>query len=147
MGTTGELLTLRSIIVETKEKADEVISRIGAGEDFGTVAQQESADLESRQQDGVLAPAPTPLLPESLRKATEGKQAGTEVLGPIEVGNAFWVIRIEKRDPAGAYSPGNQDQLAATRLEELITAKRSQVTISRSLDADDVTWAEEHLTD
>jgi len=147
VGTAGEMLTLRSIIVESKEKADAVIARIQAGEDFGTVAQQESADLESRQQDGVMTPVPTPLLPEALRTATDGKQAGTETLGPIEVGTGFWVVRIEKRDPAGAYTTGNQEQLADTKLEELIAAKRSQVKISRSLDADDVTWAEAHLTD
>lgn len=144
MGETGEMVTLRAISVPTKEEAEAVIERINGGEDMGTVAQTTSNDLTSRQKDGVLDPEPPRLYPESVRTAIDGKEAGAELFGPIEVGENFWVFRLEKRDPNATPSDTQKNQLAELTLEDDLKAKRASVTIRRSLTTSDITWAEKN---
>lgn len=143
LGATGEMVTVRSILVESKEKAEELLSKIKAGEDMGTLAQMESADLTSRQKDGVMTPTAPALMPKSIQDAIAGKGEG-EVLGPIEVQKYWWVIRIEERNPAGVYSDTDKEQLAQVKLEEGITSQRAKTAIKRSLSADDIDWALKH---
>jgi len=144
MGETGEMVTLRSVILQTKEDADAVTERIKAGEDMGTVAQTESADLDSRQRDGVMEPEPPALLPEAIRTAIEGKEAGTELFGPVEAAGYFWVFRIEKRDPHATPSDTQKSQMADLKLDEEIAAKRASVTIKRTLSNSSLEWAEKN---
>lgn len=144
MGETGEMVTLRTVSLATKEEADAVLERIKAGEDMGTVAQTTSNDLTSRQKDGVMDPEPPRLLPENVRNAIEGKQAGAELFGPVEVANNFWVFRIEKRDPEATPSDTQKNQLAELMLEDDLKAKRASVTIRRDLSASDIKWAEKN---
>jgi len=143
VGDRGETITLRSILVDSQEKADALLLRIKAGEDMGTLAQVESADLTSRQQDGVMVPISPELLPEAILTAISGKGEG-ELLGPVQVQGYWWLIRIEKRDPNGAYGDADKQQLAQKKLDDAITTKRSQTTIKRSLDASAIDWATNH---
>jgi parvulin-like peptidyl-prolyl isomerase len=144
MGETGELVTLRAISLSTKEEADAVVARIEAGEDMGTVAQTTSNDLTSRQKDGVLDPEPVRLYPENVRALIEGKEAGAELFGPVDVSGNFWVFRIEKRDPEATPTDTQKNQLAEIMLEDDLKAKRTAVTIRRDLNASDLTWAEQN---
>lgn len=143
VGDTGEQLELRTIIVGSKEEAEAVLTRIQGGEDMGTVAQEVSKDLESRQQDGLMPTEPEKLLPAAVASAAQGKSRG-DLLGPVEVQGNWWVFRIERREDI-AYSEPQKGQLAQVRLNELIAEKRAQSDIERNLDADDIKWAEENL--
>lgn len=144
MGETGELVTLRAISLSTKEEADAVAGRINAGEDMGTLAQTLSNDLTSRQKDGVLEPEPPLLYPESVRELIEGKDAGAELFGPVEVGGNFWVFRIEKRDLEATPSDTQKNQMAELTLQDDLKAKRAAVTIRRNLTTSDLKWAEQN---
>ncbi len=143
VGDRGETITLRSILVDSQEKADALLQQINAGQDMGTLAQVESADLTSRQQDGVMVPISPELLPEAIRTAAAGKPEG-ELLGPIQVQRYWWLLRIEKRDPNGAYGDADKGQLAQKRLDDALKAKRSQVAVKRSLSAGAIEWATQH---
>jgi parvulin-like peptidyl-prolyl isomerase len=144
IGTAGETVTIRKIVVQTKEAADALLVRINAGEDFGTIAQTESADLASRQQDGLQAPEPPVLLPENIRTAIDGKSAGPDVFGPTEVSGSYWLFKIDKRDPAGTISDTQAGQMADLRLADDLKAKRATTTIKRSLSSSDIKWAEDN---
>jgi len=144
MGETGEMVTLRTVVLPSKEEAEKVIERIKSGEDMGTIAQTASADLDSRQLDGVMEPEPPGLLPEGIRAAIEGKDAGSEVFGPVEVAGNFWVFRIEKRDPQATPTEVQKSQLADIKLDEELAAKRAAVTIKRDLSASSLEWAEKN---
>ncbi|MGE5596958.1 MAG: SurA N-terminal domain-containing protein [Hyphomicrobiales bacterium] len=144
IGDKGEQLELRTIVVDSKEKADEILGRIQGGEDMGTIAQSESNDLESRQKDGIMTPQPESLLPESVRGAVQGKGAG-ELLGPVQVETNWWVFRIERREEM-PYTEGQKDQLAQDRLDQLIANQRLKTQPKRSLDADDIAWAEDQVS-
>ena len=148
IGDKGELVTLRAVVSPTKEAADAVAARIKGGEDLGTVAQNESNDVTSRQKDGLMEPEPVRLLPEAIRTAIEGKSEGSEVLGPVEVtpGN-FWVFRIQARQPQGDLSETQKGQLADLQLEDALAEKRGQVDIDRNMSSDDFQWANDHADD
>lgn len=147
IGTTDELVTIRRVVSTTKEAADAVLARVKAGENFGSVAQAVSADPTSRQNDGLDPAEPPLLLPENVRTAIEGKQAGDEIFGPIEVNGAYWVFKIEAREAEGAITETQKGQLADIMREAAIKAKRGQVKIDRNMSSKDFDWANEHAGD
>lgn len=148
IGGTGELVTLRAIVSPTLEAANAAAARVKGGEDLGTVAQTESNDATSRQKDGLMEPEPVRLLPDALRTAIEGKQAGDELLGPIQVsaGN-FWVFRIQTRQADGELTETQKGQLSDLALEDALAEKRQQVEIDRNMSSDDFQWANDHADD
>lgn len=147
LGDTGELVTIRKVVSPTREAAEAVLARVNAGENLGTVAQTESSDINTRQKDGLDEPAPTRLLPDNIQTAIEGKSAGSELIGPVEVQGAFWVFRVETRDPNGTYTETNKAQLADFALQDILEAKRAQVDIDTNMSSDDYEWANEHAGD
>jgi parvulin-like peptidyl-prolyl isomerase len=145
IGDTTEMVTLRTIITTTEEEARAALARIQAGEDMGTVAQTTSKDLNSRQRDGILDPEPPALLPAAIQAAIDGKQAGPELLGPVQVaGRDWWLFRLERRDPAATPSETQKSQLAELRIDQAVEEKRATITIRRTITSDDFRWAEEH---
>ncbi|WBL34828.1 SurA N-terminal domain-containing protein [Tepidiforma flava] len=145
IGDTTEMVTLRTIITTTEDEAKAALARIQAGEDMGTVAQTASKDLNSRQKDGIMDPEPPALLPAAVQAAIEGKPAGSEVIGPVQLANGdWWILRIEKRDPNATPSDTQKSQLADLRIDELIKEKRAAITIRRNITSSDFRWAEEH---
>ncbi|MFN0095258.1 MAG: peptidylprolyl isomerase [Dehalococcoidia bacterium] len=144
LGDRGEQITLRSIVLADKAKADELLKRIQSGENFGTVAQQESLDLQSRQQDGLMLPEPVELLPDAISEAVAGKPVG-DVVGPVAVQNTWWIFKVERKEPAD-YSETQKDQLSGVRLNAALDAKREALgtKVDRDFTAEDAEWAEQH---
>lgn len=143
IGPTGETVMLRLVVVDTAEEAADVISRVEAGEDMGSIAQVESTHVQSRQQDGLYT-TPPQLLPEEVQQAIAEQDPGA-LLGPIESGGSFWVVRVERHDAEGTYTDAQLDQLVDMRFVELIEEARTRVPIKRALTDDDISWAQDHL--
>ena len=141
IGETGEGVTIRTVVTASKDEADKVVERIKGGEDMGTIAQTISIELDSKQQDGLLLPEPARLFPDSIQAVIKDKPAGTELFGPVQVQANWWVFRVDKRDPAIAYSAAVKSQLAQANLDDALKAKRGTTTIKRNLSADDIAWA------
>lgn len=137
----GELLALRVVALGGEEEAGAVRERVDAGEDIGAIAQTESLDEDSRQQDGVWrsppALLPAPLL-EALAEAAEGG-----VVGPVEADGRFWVARLDGREADAAYTEAHLDGLAGLRLEEALAEARGRIVIERDFTTDDARWATE----
>ena len=142
IGETGEVLLLRVIATNTAEQALAVRARIESGEDMGSIAQTESIHLQSRHQDGLLITPPS-LLSGELQEVLVGV-AITELAGPVQVDNGFWVLRLERTDPEGTYTPEQLDQLLALRFGEVLAETRTQVTVDRDFTSGDVDWAVAH---
>ena len=139
VGETGLVLRLRVATVATLEEAEAMRARIAEGEDMGTIAQLESLHEESRLNDGLLT-IPPALLEAAVQDALAGAGEGT-LLEAVEGEAAFWVIRLEERDEAGAYTDQQIAQLTNLRFEEALEAARSAVTIERDFTTDDANWA------
>lgn len=143
IGTTGETVMLRLVVVDTQDEAADVLARIEAGEDMGSIAQVESTHVQSRQQDGLYTTPPV-LLTAEVQEAIAGQEPGA-LVGPIESGGAFWLVRVERRDAEGTFTDSQVDQLVDMRFAELIEDARTRVQIERKLTDDDIRWAEDHL--
>lgn len=143
-GTTGETLDYRVVVVGTEEQAKAVLDRVNAGESIGTVAQELSLDLESRQNDGLLEDRVAGLLREEVAAAFDGKAAG-DLAGPFQVGDQWWVARIEERTPDAELTEADQQSLALVRLTESLEALKPEVARERDLSSDDYDWAQSNV--
>ncbi len=143
VGEVGALVHIRVVTAATLEEAEAVRARIAEGEDMGTIAQVESLHEDSRQNDGLL-PSPPALLDEALREALAEAEEDA-LLAPVEASGTFWVIRLERREAAGAYTDEHIAALTELRFEEALEAARSHVTIERDFTTDDAEWAFEQV--
>ena len=135
----GELLALRVVALADADAAGAVRERVAGGEDIGAIAQTESLDEDSRQQDGVLR-APPALLPAPLREALDGAAEG-DLVGPVEDGGRFWVARLDGREADAVHTEAHLDGLAGLRLEEALAEARGRIAIERDFSTDDARWA------
>lgn len=140
LGDTGPKIEMRLVVVSTEAEANEIRERIEGGEDMGTIAQTDSADITSRQQDGLLTLTPPELFPESVRTAMEGQELET-LLGPVLVQTQWWVFRVERQVDDAEYTDTDKTQLSETRLSALISELRSAADVTRSLSDSDIEWA------
>ena len=105
------------ILVATAEEADEVLSRLEVGEDFGELAQELSIDTGSGADGGNLGCTSPAGYVEEFAAATLTATIG-EVTGPVETQFGFHLIRVDSRTEATA------EEVAAaanqTRLSEAI---------------------------
>jgi len=147
IGTTDELVTLRTIMSPTKEASEALLARVNAGENFGSVAQAESTDLDSRQKDGLMSPEPPLLLPDPIQVTIDGKEAGATVYGPIDVEGTWWIFMIDERDPEGEITETQKAQLADIKRDDAVLAQRANVDIDQRMTSKDYDWANEHAAD
>lgn len=141
LGDTGPKIEMRVVVLGTESEAEEVMERIEGGEDMGTIAQTDSADIESRQQDGLLPLTPPELFPESVRAALEENPEPDTLLGPVLVQSQWWVFRVERVEDESEYTETDKEQLAETRLASLLSELRAAADITRSLSDSDIEWA------
>lgn len=144
IGTEGELLTVRVVALADEAAASDAKARIEAGEDMGSLAQQESLDQASRQQDGLLDPQPLDLLPESVRSVLADASPG-QLLGPFAVNDSYWVVRLEQRE-TGSYTDQQRRDLAEQRLNRALAELRSRTLIRRELSSEETDWALRHFS-
>ncbi len=143
---TGEMLNFRAVVVVSEVAAQTVIDRVDAGGDLGTIAQLESLDLTSRQNDGLIENQPPELLQVALAEALAESETGV-LLGPLQIGSNWWVLRLESRNPAGEYTETQRRQLANVALDEALEEFRATLTIRQDFNTtSDYQWAIDHTT-
>lgn len=142
-GTTGEMVTVRGVALESEEDANAVAERVRAGEDLGTVAQTESIDLTARASDGLYPARALVLFPDSMQEAMEGTSDG-DLIGPVEAEGSWWVFRVERREAEAEIPEEQLGVVVQQRLDEAIAEFRKNVNITRSLSASDIEWAVSH---
>jgi tetratricopeptide (TPR) repeat protein len=102
--TQGASVTLQVIVVDTEAKAQTVLRRLKAGEDFAVVARQMSIDPNA-SNGGYVRDADPALLRPELRQAVESMKPG-EVSGAIKVSTGYVILKLLSRTP-GSSSQGN----------------------------------------
>jgi hypothetical protein len=120
-GQDLETRTVRHILVESEQEADEVVTELEEGADFGELALERSVDTGSAQQGGELPPAPRgAYVPEFEQAAWDAEL--DEVVGPVESQFGFHVLEVVAEDitPADELAPEQLDQLVNEELNELI---------------------------
>lgn len=145
IGETGEVIDFRVVVVASEAEAQDVYDRVTAGEDIGQIAQVESLDLTSRQNDGLVENQPPGVLNDELQAVLVDAEEG-DLLEPIESDGSWWVIQVEDIDPEGELTETDRNDLATIQVSDEIEAFRSTVVITSDLTADDVEWATENTT-
>lgn len=91
-----EEVRVRLILSPTKEQADAVLGVLGQGAAFEAVAVQRSIDDATRYSGGDLGYSTLDVLPASYAASLQGKAPG-QVVGPVETGSGWAVLKIEDR--------------------------------------------------
>src|SRR5438270_8765351 len=96
------------IVVDSRAQAEQILKRLQAGEDFATVARQESID-PSAANGGALGRVDPATLRTELREAFRGMKAG-QLAGPVKISNGYAVLKVEEgvssQSDAAASTPG-----------------------------------------
>ncbi|MBN9492646.1 SurA N-terminal domain-containing protein [bacterium] len=141
---TGELITLSAVVSSTKDDSSKALAEISSGQEFGTVAQKESTDLQSKQNNGIMAATPPALFPKEIQDAIKGQKPGAKVFGPLQVQNDWWIFRIDRDDQGATISADQRKQLAQQKLTADLNAAVSSTEIRRNLTTSDINWANSH---
>lgn len=140
VGEIGESILVRSVATNTREEADGVQVRVRNGENMGTIAQRESIDLTTRQQDGLLEAQPAGLFDPRIRDHIQNAEAG-QLLAPLQLDDRWVVLRVENRDNQFKLSEEQRTKLARQELDKQVAAARDRIKVKRDLDSDDLEWA------
>ncbi len=103
-----------------KRKAEMIVGRLRAGDDFGELARSFSEDPTTALQGGEMGFFPESALintPAPLRAAVMAMEAG-QLVGPIRTEKGYYVVKLLERQPAGQreISDPNVQQAVAERL-------------------------------
>lgn len=123
------------ILVETEEKAEQILQRLEEGADFGKLAKEESQDPTAERNAGELgeiAPGQTvPAFEEALFDAEPG-----EVVGPVETEFGYHVIKREKppllREVEDELRDQAQEQQRGTLVQQFVVeqGQNAEVTVN-----------------
>jgi len=133
--TSAPQARLRLIVVETEEQAQDVIRRLGEGEDFAALAQELSIDEASKARGGevdwliegtLLAP-----IDEFLFSAEPGTLSG-----PLAASGVYVVVELLERAEK-ELSDTQKSSIASTEYREWLDANKATLGAVRSLDPED----------
>lgn len=97
IGSTAEQVHARHILVSTRERAEEVLARLQAGEDFAYLAREYSEDISSREMGGDVGFFPRGIMPPEVEDAAFTAPLG-EVSGVIESQFGFHILQVLERE-------------------------------------------------
>jgi parvulin-like peptidyl-prolyl isomerase len=118
---------------DARKLSADLVKQLGAGADFANLAEQYSDDAESKKDGGNFGVVkPSGPYPENFKKAVLALKPG-EVGEPFQVGNSFYVARVEKKSaqPLDAVRVQIIDELKDAHLRDYLASleKRFQPAI------------------
>lgn len=126
----SETRTVRHILVETQEEADEVVDELASGADFAELASERSTDVGSAANGGELPPAPRGSYVPEFEAAVWSAELD-QVVGPVQSQFGFHVLEVVAEDvtPASELDPAQVDQLVNVELNERLVAAYAETEI------------------
>ncbi|MFA9432107.1 peptidylprolyl isomerase [Egicoccus sp. AB-alg2] len=115
-----ETRTVRHILVETQEEAQEIVDELDDGADFAELAQERSVDPGSGAQGGDLGANPRGAYVQEFEDAVWSAQVG-EVVGPVESQFGFHVLEVTDTGTLDqAVGGGDPQQAAQAQVDQLL---------------------------
>ncbi len=97
ISSTAEQVHARHILVSTRERADEVVARLQAGEDFAYLAREYSEDISSRETGGDVGFFPRGVMPPEVEEVAFASELGV-VSGVVESQFGFHIIQVLEKE-------------------------------------------------
>jgi foldase protein PrsA len=95
--SVAEQVHARHILLPTRERAEEVLARLQAGEDFAFLSREYSEDVSSRERGGDMGFFPRGVMPPEVEDAAFGLEVG-ETSDIVESAFGFHIIQVLERD-------------------------------------------------
>jgi len=115
-----EQVSARHILVESKEEAEEIKSKLSAGEDFAQLAEEFSTDGGSKDLGGSLGFFGRGQMVESFEEAAFSLKIG-EISDPIQSTHGFHIIKVdEKKEAVEADLEKHRDKIKKALVDEKI---------------------------
>ena len=138
-GGPGELqYKARHILVDSKEKAEDIIKKLENGADFAELAHKESKGPSSRQGGDLGWFSPGQMV-EPFSKAVEGLKKGEFTKEPVKTRFGWHVIQLEdtRSEPQPKLAEVEDDirnQLVQQKLQETVAQLRAKANIQLHMD-------------
>jgi parvulin-like peptidyl-prolyl isomerase len=126
--TSDEQVHARHILVETEEEAQEVLSRLEAGEDFAALANELSLDTGS--PDGDLGWFPRGLMVSEFEEVAFSLEPG-EISDPVQTTYGYHIIQVLERDENRELDEAVLEQRKSAALSEWLAEQRVSDTVQR----------------
>lgn len=135
--TTEEQVHARHILVETEEEAQTVLARLGAGEDFASLAKELSTDESTKEDGGDLGWFPRGVMVPEFEETVFALQPG-ETSGIVQTSFGYHIIRVEERDPDRELESYLLERRRASALDDWLEEQRQSETVERHLSSDKI---------
>jgi parvulin-like peptidyl-prolyl isomerase len=137
--TTAEQVKARLILVATQADAQNVIARLDAGEDFGAVAQEVSADSASKESGGDIGWIPRGLVEPAVEEAIFGLQVGQRT-GPIDGEDGVSILKVEEKAADRPISDQQRSTLGQLAFADWMAKSREIVGVNVLLNPEQINW-------
>ncbi len=123
----------RHILVDTEEKAKEILAKIKAGGDFAALAKENSADTGSKEQGGLLGYFGRGQMVPEFEKAAFTMTKG-QVSEPVKTNFGWHIIKLEdrRRKPPPSFDEVKEtilNSLAVLKAQEEVAALRKKADV------------------
>jgi len=137
----------QGILVATEEEAQDVVSRLGGGEDFADVAPEVSIDTISSGSGGDMGWFPEGLHVEEFDEVAFNLELGT-LSGPFSTQQGYWVIEVLEKEDNRPLAEDARQQLGAHSFSHWLQDQGGQ-KVDRKVDAEELEkvheWAIEEI--
>jgi len=107
---------------EAQKRAEELLARARAEEDFAALVREESDDPQAAVDGGLQEDLPLSGMPSDWLKALQSLKPG-ELAGPLEIPGGYMIVQLETRERR---LPEDFEQKKQEYLRDLVTRKQSQ---------------------
>ena len=97
INSVAEQVHMRHILMGTRERAEEVLARLEAGEDFAYLAKEYSEDISSRERGGDVGFFPRGVMPPEVEEVAFGLEVG-DVSDVVESQFGFHIVQVLERE-------------------------------------------------
>jgi hypothetical protein len=137
--TSAEQIHARHILVDTEDKAKEVIARLKAGEKFEDVAKAESTDTGTKDNGGDLGWFPKGTMVPEFDSVAFQLPVNT-ISDPVKTSFGYHLIEVVEKDPNRPLDPQALDQAKSQAYTDWMNKASSGPDVKRDLSQDQKDW-------
>ena len=116
----------RHILLDSKEKAEDVLKQLQGGADFAKLAKQFSADQSTKDQGGELGWLARQMMPPELDKVIFEAEVGLVPTVVEDAFGTFHVIEVLEKDPQRKLTDEQRNALKASAFGQWLAEQRKQ---------------------